>query len=306
MLTQYAFEIVNSTKRGHAPGAKESIVEQAVRVAANVKARQTKVQDSSLDFLENKIKTDNLLDHKVILFLLEPGQIDRNVAGLICNKLAPKYQRPCCILTKVTENIAPPWEDPEYQISYQGSARGCDSVGITEFKSICEASGCIMYATGHQGAFGLGILEENIQKFLTQTDEILKDMPDEPVYHVDFIWNENEIQPQAVLDIADLDELWGKDFPEAFIAIQNLRITPEMVTIYEKKGYTIKIELHNGINLMLFRASELDCNKLQTNNTGYVDINVIAKCNRNEWMGNVIPQLFVENYEIIDSKKYFF
>ena len=63
---------------------------------------------------------------------------------------------------------------------------------------------------------------------------------------------------------------------------------------------------HNGINLMLFRASELDCNKLQTNNTGYVDINVIAKCNRNEWMGNVIPQLFVENYEIIDSKKYFF
>ena len=93
-----------------------------------------------------------------------------------------KYQRPCCILTRVEDNISAPWDDPIYEISYQGSARGCDMVGITEFKSICEATNCIMYATGHQGAFGLGILEDKIPEFLEKTDELLKDMPDEAIY----------------------------------------------------------------------------------------------------------------------------
>ena len=321
MLSQFAFEKVPSTKRGHAAGAMESIVEQAIRVATNVKARQTKAQDNSMDLLERKIENENLLDHKVTLFLLEPGQIDKNIAGLCANKIMAKYQRPCCILTKVEEvyesdpttygdciKLDPPF-DPPYSvkfISYQGSARGCDTVGVTEFKDICEATQCIRYATGHQGAFGLGIDEDKISEFIQKTDELLKDMPNEAIYHVDYIWEEKDVRPQAILDIANLDSLWGKDLPEALIAIQNLKVTPEMVTIYDKKGYTIKITLPNEVALMLFRATELDCAKLQYNNTGYIELNVIAKCNQNEWMGNITPQLFIEDYEVIDSKKYFF
>jgi single-stranded DNA-specific DHH superfamily exonuclease len=56
-----------------------------------------------MEMLEEMIIQDNLLNHKVLLFLLEPGQIDRNIAGLVANKLMAKYQRPCCVLTKVTE-----------------------------------------------------------------------------------------------------------------------------------------------------------------------------------------------------------
>ena len=306
MLPRYAFNYVPSTKRGHSAGDQEKVVEQAVRVAANVKARQTKAQDAGMEFLENKIAADNLLDHKVILFLLNPGEIDRNIAGLVANKMMAKYQRPCCILTRVTENTSAPWDDPVYEVSYQGSARGCDIVGITEFKSICEATNCIMYATGHQGAFGLGIVEDKIPEFISRTDEILKDMPDEAVYHVDYIWSGSNISENAILDIAELDSLWGKDLPEPFVAIKELKVTPEMVTIYDKKGYTIKILLPNGIALMLFRANESDCNKLQYNNTGYVEMNVVARCNKNEWMGSITPQLFIEDYEITDSKRYFF
>ena len=309
MLSQFAFEKVPSTKRGHAAGAMESIVEQAIRVATNVKARQTKAQDNCMDLLERKIENENLLDHKVILFLLEPGQIDKNIAGLCANKIMAKYQRPCCILTKVvsSDSSTPPWEDSIInQISYQGSARGCDIVGVTEFKSICEETGLVMYATGHQGAFGLGILIDDIPAFIQKTDELLKDMPNEAIYHVDYIWEEKDVRPQAILDIANLDSLWGKDLPEALIAIQNLKVTPEMVTIYDKKGYTIKITLSNEIALMLFRATELDCAKLQYNNTGYIELNIVAKCNQNEWMGNITPQLFIEDYEVVDSKKYFF
>ena len=49
-----------------------------------------------------------------------------------------------------------------FKIIYQGSARGCDKVGVKEFKSLCADTGVCEYCTGHEGAFGLGILQENI------------------------------------------------------------------------------------------------------------------------------------------------
>ena len=50
--------------------------------------------------LEKMIETNHMLDHKILLFLLEPGQIDAEIRGLIANKFMAKYQRPCCLLTK--------------------------------------------------------------------------------------------------------------------------------------------------------------------------------------------------------------
>ena len=154
MLKHHAFELVPSTKRGHKLGDTEKIVEQAVRIATNVKARQTKAQDAGLEKIEQMIEENNLLSHKVLLFLLEPNEVDKNIAGLIANKIMAKYQRPVCILTKVLEE--------EGYVSYQGSARGCDKVGINNFKDICAATGACMYCAGHQGAFGLGLRQENI------------------------------------------------------------------------------------------------------------------------------------------------
>ena len=56
-----------------------------------------------------------------------------------------KYQRPVCILTKKQEI-----DQLGSYLTYQGSARGCDKVGITDFKNICTETGAIMYAEGHQ------------------------------------------------------------------------------------------------------------------------------------------------------------
>ena len=119
----------------------ERIVDQAVRTCTNVKNRQTKAQDAGMELLEGLIESNNMMEHKVLLFLLEPGEIDRNIAGLVANKIMAKYQRPCCILTKVIDP-----QDPTC-VSYQGSARGYDASGITNFKDICAASGA-MFAEG--------------------------------------------------------------------------------------------------------------------------------------------------------------
>lgn len=218
MLNNEAFEEVPSTKRGHKPGEMERIVDQAVRVSTNVKNRQTKAQDASMEFLEQKIEKENLLSHKILLFTLEPGKIDPNIAGLIANKLAAKYQRPCCILTKIIE-VDPAQtfinqnEDTLNVVSrgrvlYQGSARGYELTGLTNFKDICDGAG-VEWTAGHQNAFGLCIAEDKINYFLNTIDLMLCNLgiSTEPIYFVDYIYTGNDVNPEDILSIAGLKSL---------------------------------------------------------------------------------------------------
>lgn len=314
MLKHQAFKEVLSTKRGHLLGQKEQLVKQAMRVVTNVKNRQTKAQDVGLATIENMIEQKGLLKHKVLLFLLEPNQVDRNIAGLIANKIMAKYQRPVCLLTKVTipkytiDIDLPPWEDqpsPQLIITYQGSARGCQKVGITDFKSICADTGVTMYQTGHPNAFGLGILEQNIPAFIQKTDAALVDMQDEAVYYIDYIYEGDNIQPIDILTIADMQDLWGKDIDEPYLCIKGICINSDMVTVYKKKDNTLKITLSNGISLMKFKATDEQCEMLQ-NSDGYYTLDIIGRANKNEWMGHVTAQIFIEDYEIIDYEEGWF
>jgi single-stranded-DNA-specific exonuclease len=311
MLKHKAFQKIPSTKRGHAVGELERVVDQAVRTATNVKNRQTRVQDEGLEILEEMIETQHLLDHKVLLFLLKPNQVDRNIAGLIANKFMAKYQRPCCILTRVEEDdpnmtlLSFPPQSKKI-ISYQGSARGCDKVGITNFKDICAATGVTLYEEGHQGAFGLGILAENIQSFIEKTDAALVNMSDEPIYYVDYIYKGVDVKSDDILNIANLSDIWGKDMDEAYVAIEKIKISANMVTVYVKKNNTLKITLPNKITLMLFDAPDDLCDKLQNQNPGYIEMNIVGRCAANEWMGRVTPQVMIEDYEIIGQSRFNF
>ena len=294
MLTYKAFEEVPSTKRGHKLGETETIVEQAVRTATNVKNRQTRVQDAAVEALENKIQEDHLLDHKILLILLnDTSNIPAEVRGLIANKFMSKYQRPCCLLTE-NEGV------------YQGSARGCSLAGVTDFKQLCVDTNLTQYAVGHPNAFGLSIKTEDVEKFLAITDDELKDMSNEPIYYVDYIFDGQNVDGQILLDIAGMNDYWGTELDEALVAIKGLKVTESMVDIYRNKTLTIKISLPNGVSVMKFNADEELCGKLKDNNTGFVEMDVIGKCNANEWMGNLTPQIFIEDFNIIDSNKYYF
>ena len=310
MLKHKAFEEIPSNKRGHKLGEMERIVDQALRTATNVKNRQTRAQDAGMELIEGLIEKNNMMEHKVLLFLLEPGQIDKNIAGLCANKIMAKYQRPCCILTKVEEvdpNMILTSNPPKPYIvtSYQGSARGCDKTGINNFKEICENTGVIMYAEGHQGAFGLGIAAENINKFIEKTDEALKDTSEEPVYFVDYIYDGVNVKPENILDIATLEDLWGKDMDESFIAIKDLKVSKDMVTLMSPdKKPTLKITLPNKVSLIKFGSSQEEYETFLTE--GYIKIDVVGKCNANVWNGYTTAQLLIEDYEITGQSKYCF
>ena len=298
MLSYKAFEEIPSTKRGHNFGEMERRVDQAVRQAGNVKNRQTRVQDKSLETLEKKIEDEHLLDHKALLLLLDDdNNIPAEVRGLIANKFMAKYQRPCCLLTKGDKNGVP---------MYQGSARGCSLAGVDDFKQICQDSKAIEYAVGHPNAFGLGIPVESVDDFIAKTDASLADMTDEPQYYVDFIFDGQHIDEDTIYTIANMEEFWGQNMDEPYIAIKGLKVTADMVDVYEKATNTIKITLHNKITIMKFKATMEECNKLKYNNNGFVEIDLVGRAHQNNYNGNVSAQVITEAYNIIDSNKYYF
>ena len=292
MLKSDAFKMIPSNKRGHKPGEEERLVDQAVRMSTNVKNRQTRTQDAGMELLEKKIEKEGLLKHKVLLFTLKDGQVDRNIAGLIANKLAAKYQRPCCVIT-------------ETDGSYQGSARGYETSGLTNFKDICEASG-VEWAQGHQNAFGVCIAADKLESFIDNTDRALADMSSEPVYYVDYIYTGGDVNPQDILTIGGLKELWGKDFNEAMVAIKDLKVSKDMVQVYRKSSNTLKITLPNKVNIMKFNATDEECEMLENQTGAYVQMDVVGTCHINEFFGNVTPQIFMEEYEVTGSGKFLF
>ena len=292
MLKYEAFAEIASTKRG-CKGQTERLVDQAVRMSTNVKNRQTRAQDASMEYLENRIVKENMMDRKVLLFTLEPGKVDKNIAGLIANKISAKYQRPSCMLTKVGD-------------IYQGSARGYEMSGVTNFKDICDNTGCVNWTAGHQNAFGVSINVDKIDEFLEKTDAALANMTSEPVYYVDYIYNGADVNPQDILAISDLSNLWGKDLDEAMVAVKDIKISKDLVTVYRKTSNTLKITLPNKVSLMKFNATDEECEMLENQTGAYIQMEIVGKCHKNEWMGNVSPQIFIEDWEITGQGKYLF
>lgn len=285
MLNFLAFKEIPSTKRGRKPNELETIVTQAIRVVDSVKRRQGKSQDAGLLLLEQLIEKNDMINkHKVFLFLLDKEKIDKNIIGLVANKIMSKYQRPCCILIKNEE-------------SYQGSARGCELCGIFNFKDICENTQEIEWARGHQNAFGLSININNIDNFLNKIDDYLQNIPNDPIYYVDYLFNNYNIDVKIISDIAHLQNCWGQNLPEPLIAIDNLRITKDMITIYKKTNNTIKIQLKD-LSIVFFRATKSFCDILESIND-FIEIKLVGLCSINQWMGNESIQIIAQDYEII-------
>ena len=150
------------------------------------------------------------------------------------------------------------------------------------------------------------ITTDHIDEFLATTDKVLANMSSEPIYYVDYIYNGADISPQDILTISDLNSLWGKDFNEAFIAVKDLKVSKDCVTVYRKTSNTLKITLPNKISLMKFNATDEECEQFENHTGAYVQIDVVGKCNKNEWLGSVTPQIFIEDWEITGQGKYLF
>lgn len=297
MLDFRGYELVPSTKRG-CKGQAETRVEQACRNCTNIKSRQTKIRDNSLEKIEQIIVNQNLLSNKILIVQLDDLITDRNLTGLIANQLMSEYQRPVLILNKI--------ENEDGTITWEGSGRGYDKSRLKDFRGFLENNKYVMYAEGHANAFGIGIKDEDINAFIASTNSALDGFDFTPIYNVDFIYKSDELTPDEVIDIAGMKSLWGQGVEEAEIAVEGIKVHKDNIRILSPdKNPTLKITLPNGINFMKFRSSEEEYDKLYSE-LGYVTINIVGECERNIWNNKISPQVMIKDYEIVDRANYYF
>lgn len=289
MLNHKAFQQVLSTKRGHRLGEKQKLVIQAIRTVTNVKNRQTKAEEAGMQLLEKMISANNMLQHKILFFLLQPNQIQPNIRGLTANKVMAKYQRPCLVLTKTLKG------------TYEGSGRGYTKTGLDSFKKILEQCPQTIYAQGHDNAMGFSIQQQDVNSFIDRIDFLLKDISNQIIYRIDYDFKQNEDNNDKILQIAEMNDFWGQDIDRAYVNI-NFKITNSNFKIM--KSNTLKFNLPNNLSIIKFNGTEQQIEKFRTN--GYIQINAICKCCKNQWCGNISPQLILQDYEIIDSSNYYF
>lgn len=287
LLEHKAYQSIPSTKRGAKLDETEALVEQAVRISANVKAAQTKMRDKSLEYLESLI-TDELLNNKILVLCVDDVEnIDRGIVGLMANQIMAKYQHPVLILVK-TEH-----EDSS-EIFYDGSGR---NYGLPDFQQFVKESGYAEFASGHPGAFGASFKQQNIQGFIEYANNTLKDYNFEPSYDVDFIFDAKKDNTYDIFQIASMDNLWGQNITEPYVAMEHLNIDSNNCKLL--KETTVRIIIPNqDLTLIKFKSNEEEYNKMIQSGS----INIVGRCQINEWGGQLTPQIVIEDYELISKK----
>ncbi len=67
-----------------------------------------------------------LLDNKILVVPTEQEDVDKNLAGLIANQLASKYQRPALVLRRIIHE--------DESITYEGSGRNYGKSRLENFR----------------------------------------------------------------------------------------------------------------------------------------------------------------------------
>lgn len=280
--------IVPSTKRGHKPGDTETVCAQTARICTNAKNRQDRMKLKIYETLDFKIQKMGLDEHKIIIVEIdEDEEFDNALTGLVAMQLTSKYKKPVCVVR----------ENPDGFL--RGSARGISHCPIKDLRQFFIDSNYFEYAMGHANAHGVSIYKDNLEPFLNYADNLLKDVDfSENVYELDLIIDgENPYLTQIITSLGQLSEIWGQGMEEPLIAIENIHLNKSMLQVIGTGGTTLKFVV-NGITYIKFKDENF-IQKLEQQTT--MNITVLGKANLNNWMGEVSPQIIIENYEIKDT-----
>ena len=297
MLEWRSDEMIPSTKRG-CKGQIETRHEQAGRTCVNVKSRQKRAQDASLANVENQIVEEKLLDNKLLVLRVPEDQVDKNLAGLIANQLANKYARPTLIL-RITK-------DEEGNILYAGSGRNYTNSRLENFRQFCLDTDCMELAQGHASAFGAAIKQIDFDKFITTTNEELKNFEFTPCYYVDLEVTADQLSDSEVFAIGSNADLWGQGLEEPLIAITNIVIDKNSIQYMGQNKDTLKLSFPGRkTNMIKFHIKEED-KMLLDPGEGTLTLTAVGKCTLNHYNGNVTPQVLLEDFEIKRRSKWDF
>jgi single-stranded-DNA-specific exonuclease len=275
-------------KRGETEETQEDIYTRIARLATNLKAKQGREVDKSLDLLRNKIKKHQWDDNKILF--CDATEVDWSYTGLVTIKLANEYNRPCILIRESKEGI------------FSGSARNYGN-SILNLKDYILNTGLFESAQGHNAAFGVSLKKENIKPAIEKINEDLKEIDMALVYMVDFEMDAEELTASFINDMNKLYDYYGQGVDESLVLVKNVMVNTKDIELMGKEKDTWKFSINDGECVIIkFKVNPEDnILKLISDDWGGQEIclNVIGKCKINCFQNIYTPQLEVLDFEII-------
>ena len=279
-------QMVQSTKRGAKPGEFEGLGQQAARMCVNAKSRQTRQKDKAIDGLEMTIEKNSLNDNKIIIVPVEDHTIDTTLTGLVAMQLVSKYRKPVLVGRESDDGFL------------RGSLRGPDKTALSDLRGFLVDSGMFEYAEGHPLAAGFSLPLKSLDSFTDYANEKLANVNfNEGVYSVDFVKNTTDDIASLIMEIGENNNLWAKGNEEPYIVIKDIVLDPSEVQTMGGNKDTAKFKV-GGVDFLKFKDLDF-IEKLKSMKE--IKITVLGRANVNNFMGNITPQMFIEDYELVDS-----
>lgn len=218
-----------------------TIQEYTLKACQSSNRKQKKITEDSASVLSEEIKKFGM-DKLPILVCNARDDVDNNSTGLIANRLADQYQRPCLLMRRKGD------------ICF-GSGRGSDKCEIIDFNQWCKDTKLFNKVEGHPGAFGCEITFDNTNKLLALLSTMRK--INEPTYHVYNIYESNQIHDQIIKNIAKYDYVWGNSVSEPIFLIKNVPCNKYNLYLLGAKQNRIEFTYHNIKFVKQTRGSSL-------------------------------------------------
>lgn len=218
-----------------------TIQEYVLKACQSSNRKQKKITEDSANALSEEIKQFNL-NKLPILVCNAKDNVDSNSTGLIANRLADQYQRPCLLMRRKGDVC-------------KGSGRGSDKCEILNFNQWCKDTGLFNKVEGHPNAFGCEIYFENTNKLFSLLSTMRK--IDEPTYHVYNVYEANQIHDQIIKNVAKWDGIWGNTVSEPIFLIKNVPCNKYSLYLLGAKQNKIEFVYHNIKFVKQTRGSSL-------------------------------------------------
>lgn len=289
-----------ATKNKPAETIQESIYDRAARLSKNAKSRQDKIRDKGVKEISDVINNTYDENNKVIMVDVSDILDNKGLTGVLAIKIAEMFNKPCILLKKFI--------DDQGTIVYGGSARNIDHSPIDSFKDIVNQTGVFEYAQGHANAFGQCLKLDKIEEANARFNELLKDVEYDATYIVDYIMDVLDLEPSLPIEMAQFENIVAQGVSEPLVAIENIEITRDDVSLIGKTSNTLKFVLPNGIEFVQFFCKDgmtlYDWANETWDTSDAITINVVGQPAVNDFMGTRTPQIVIQDVEIIDRKTF--
>ena len=232
---RYMFEaLINSDRMLERKVRGKGIVEMTIqeyvlKACESSNRKQKKMTEESASILSEEIEKYGM-DKLPILVCNARDDVDSNSTGLIANRLADQYQRPCLLMRRKGDVC-------------KGSGRGYEKCEIRDFNQWCKDTGLFTKVDGHPGAFGCEIPFDNTNKLFQMLSTMKK--IDEPTYYVYNVYDASQLHDQIIKNVAKYDHIWGNTVTEPIFLIKNIPCNKYNINLIGSKQNKIEFTYHN-------------------------------------------------------------